>query len=226
MSTATISARVDTGLTEVDIDSIPDSAFSAKVYDRFLWLGERRGMRARRRRLLSQARGRVLEIGAGTGLNLAQYPETIDELILAEPAAEMAKRIDSSRFSGGAPVSVVRAAAEQLPFADDQFDTVISTMVLCTVADPQRALAEASRVLRPGGQLLFCEHVEADSPRLRRWQHRLATPWALWADGCRCDRPTLETIGAAMRIESVERDAWRGMPSLVKPLVIGRAVTT
>jgi ubiquinone/menaquinone biosynthesis C-methylase UbiE len=181
-------------------------------------------MRERRRRLLARARGRVLEIGAGTGLNLAHYPETIDELVLAEPGAEMGGRIDTSRFRGSAPASTVRAAAEELPFEDDRFDTVVSTMVLCTVADPQRAVAETVRVLRPGGQLLFCEHIEAESPRLRRWQHRLAGPWAAFAEGCRCDRATLETIGAAMRIESVEHDRWRGMPPLVRPLVIGSAV--
>lgn len=227
MSSASDNSNIDRGSLgrpEIDIDSIPGGAFSAAIYEPFLWLGERRGMRARRRRLLAGARGRVLEIGAGTGLNLPHYPETIDELVLAEPGAEMWARIDTSGFRGGAPASAVRAAAEELPFEDDRFDTVVSTMVLCTVADPQRAVAEAVRVLRPGGQLLFCEHVEAEAPRLRRWQHRLAGPWAAVADGCRCDRATLETIGAAMRIESVERDRWRGMPPLVTPLVIGSAV--
>jgi ubiquinone/menaquinone biosynthesis C-methylase UbiE len=119
---------------------------------------------------------------------------------------------------------VVRAPAEDLPYTDDEFDTVVSTMVLCTVADPERAVAEAARVLRPGGRLLFCEHVTADSPRLRRWQLRLAEPWASFADGCRCDRATLETIKAAMRIESVEDGRWRGMPAIVGPLVYGAAV--
>ncbi len=168
----------------------------------------------------------MLEIGAGTGLNLRHYPRSIEELVLVEPAAGMAARIDASRFPGEAPVSTVRAPAEELPFAEDSFDTVVSTMVLCTVADAERAVAEVSRVLRPGGRLLFCEHVRADSPRLRRWQERLAGPWAAFADGCRCDRPTLETIGARMRVETVAGARWRGMPALVKPLVVGQAVAT
>jgi SAM-dependent methyltransferase len=211
-------------IEHVDVDSVPDSAFGAAIYEPFLWLGERLGMRNRRGQLLAKARGRVLEIGAGTGLNLKHYPDGIDELVLAEPGAAMVGRIDTSRYPGSAPVSAVRAAAEDLPFADDEFDTVVSTMVLCTVTDPERALAEASRVLRPGGRLLFCEHVQADSPRLRRWQSRLAEPWASFAAGCRCDRPTLDTISRAMQLESVERGRWHGMPAIVGPLVVGSAV--
>jgi ubiquinone/menaquinone biosynthesis C-methylase UbiE len=211
-------------MSKPTIDDISDSAFGARIYEPFLWLGERLGMRDRRRRLLASASGRVLEIGAGTGLNLASYPEAVEEIVLAEPAAHMASRIDASRRRGEAGVSVVRAPAEDLPFPDDTFDTVVSTMVLCTVADPERAVAEAARVLRPGGRLLFCEHVTAESPRLRRWQQRLAEPWASFADGCRCDRATLETIKAAMRIESVEDGRWRGMPAIVGPLVYGAAV--
>ena len=210
--------------SRLDLDQIPGSAFSALIYNPFLWLGERLGMAARRRRLLEGADGRVLEIGAGTGLNLGHYPERIESLVLAEPGAAMAARIDPSRFRGTAPVSVVRAAAEELPFADDSFDTVVSTLVLCTVTDPERALAEARRVLRPGGRLLFCEHVHAEPGWRRRWQDRLAAPWASFADGCRCDRETLAAIEAAMRIESVGEERWRAMPAIVKPLVVGVAV--
>ncbi len=209
---------------QIDIDSIPDSAYGATIYNPFLWLGEKLGMAERRRRLLSASRGRVLEIGAGTGLNVGHYPGSIEELVLVEPAAGMAARIDASRFPGAAAVSSVRAPAEELPFAENSFDTVVSTLVLCTVADAERAVAEVGRVLRPGGRFLFCEHVRAETPRLRRWQERFAGPWAAFADGCRCDRPTLETIGARMRVETVSRARWRGMPALVKPLVVGQAV--
>jgi ubiquinone/menaquinone biosynthesis C-methylase UbiE len=193
----------------------------AALYDPFLWLGERLGMTARRHDLLAGARGRVLEIGAGTGLNLAHYPATVDELVLAEPDAGMAERIDAS----AAPVAarVVAAPAEQLPFEDASFDTVVSTLVLCTVEDPDRSLAEIRRVLRPGGRLLFAEHVRASSPRLARWQDRLAGPWAVWASGCRCDRRTLERIEERFELGAVEHATWRGMPAIVHPLVIGEA---
>jgi SAM-dependent methyltransferase len=202
------------------------NAFTAALYDPFVWLGERLGMRSRRRRLVSSARGRVLEIGAGTGLNLRHYPDSVDELVLAEPVESMAAHIDASARGGDTPVSVVHARAEELPFGDDSFDTVVSTLVLCTVGDPERAVAEVRRVLRPGGRFLFCEHVRADSRRLARWQERLAGPWALFADGCRCDRETLETISGQLSVESVEKERWCGMPAIVRPLVTGAATVT
>lgn len=203
---------------------VVESRLVATLYDPLLWLGERLGMAARRRRLLAGAHGAVLEIGAGTGLNLRHYPANLDQLVLAEPGARMGDRIDLGRAPSGAAARLERAPAEDLPFADASFDTVVSTLVLCTVSDPQQALAEVTRVLRPGGQLLFLEHVRAE-PRWRRTlQRRSVRAWAAFADGCRCDRPTLETIQARMRIESVERGSWRGMPAIVKPLVWGKAV--
>ncbi len=209
--------------SEVEVE-VADSRFGAAIYEPFLWLGEKRGMADRRRRLLAGASGRVLEIGAGTGLNLAHYPARIEELVLAEPATAMAAKIDPTHFGGSAPVSVVNSPAEKLPFADDSFDTVVSTMVLCTVTDPERAVEEIVRVLRPGGSLLFCEHVESDSALLSRAQRLLAAPWAAFAEGCRCDRRTLETIGSRMRVASANRERWRGMAPVVRPLVRGRAV--
>ena len=194
---------------------------NAALYDPFLWLGERRGMRERRRGLLAGARGRVLEIGAGTGLNLEHYRDGVEELVLAEPDAGMAARIDTS--SARVPATVVTAPAEELPFEDASFDAVVSTLVLCTVEDPERALAEIRRVLRPDGRLLFLEHVRSESARLASWQERLAGPWAVWAQGCRCDRPTLDRISERFEVERLERASWRGMPAIVRPLVIGEA---
>lgn len=204
---------------------VADSKFGAAIYEPFLWLGERLGMADRRARLLTRARGRVLEIGAGTGLNLRHYPPTgIEELVLAEPATAMAAKIDLTRCgTASGSVSIVNAPAERLPFADDSFDTVVSTMVLCTVTDPEQTLTEISRVLRPGGKLLFCEHVESDSRALAAFQRRLARPWAAFAEGCRCDRRTVATIARLMRLGATERDSWRGMAPLVRPLVIGSA---
>jgi SAM-dependent methyltransferase len=201
-----------------------ESRLMAVLYDPFLWLAERLGMAARRRELLAGAHGAVLEIGAGTGLNLPHYPADLDQLVLAGPGARMGDRIDLGRAPNGVEARLEHAPAEDLPFADGSFDTVVSTFVLCTVADPQRAVAEAARVLRPGGCLLFLEHVRAEPGWRRTLQRRSVRAWAKLADGCRCDRPTLETIEAQMRVESIERGRWRGMPAIVKPLVWGRAV--
>ncbi|MGN6588100.1 MAG: class I SAM-dependent methyltransferase [Solirubrobacterales bacterium] len=202
---------------------VAESRFTAALYEPFLWLGEMLGMAARRRELLAESRGAVLEIGAGTGLNLRHYPAGLEELVLVEPGEPMADRIDLSRAPDGIPARLMRAPAEDLPFADDTFDTVVSTLVLCTVSDPVRAISEVTRVLKPGGRLLFCEHVEAEPGWRRALQRRTARPWAAFADGCRCDRPTLATIEAKLQIESAEHGRWRGMPAIVKPLVWGSA---
>lgn len=202
---------------------VAESRFTAALYDPFLWLGERLGMAARRRELLAEARGAVLEIGAGTGLNLRYYPAGLEELVLAEPGEPMADRIDLSRAPDGVPTRLVRAPAERLPFEAGSFDTVVSTLVLCTVSNPARAISEIARVLRPGGRLLFCEHVGAESGWRHRLQRRTARPWAAFADGCRCDRPTLATIESQLQVDSVEHGRWRGMPAVVKPLVWGSA---
>jgi SAM-dependent methyltransferase len=202
---------------------VVESRSGAFLYDRVTWLGERLGMARRRHALLSAATGTVLEIGAGTGLNLRHYPTGLEQLILTEPARLMADRIDLSHAPAGVPTRVDHVAAEYLPFEDGAFDTVVSTLALCTVSDPERAVEEIARVLRPGGRLLFCEHVEAGPGWRRSLQRRSAGAWEKFADGCRCDRPTLATIEARMRIEGTQRGPWRGMPAVVKPLVWGSA---
>jgi SAM-dependent methyltransferase len=196
---------------------------SAALYEPVLWLGERRGMRERRARLLAPLSGGVVEIGAGTGLNLRHYPATVADLVLTEPDPGMAARLRRRLEEARPPTRVVEAAADALPIDDDSVDAVVSTMVLCTVPEPQAAIAEIARVLAPGGRLVFCEHVLADSERLARWQRRLAGPWQAFAEGCRCDRPTHELIAESLRIERLERATWRGMPPLVQPLAFGEA---
>ncbi len=202
---------------------VVDSRMGAALYNPFLWAGEKLGMARLRRELLADARGATLEIGAGTGLNLAHYPAGLDELVLAEPGARIGDHIDLDRGPVGVPKRLVEAPAEYLPFGDGSFDTVVATLVLCTVTDPQRAVAEAARVLRPGGRLLFLEHVRAEGGWRRAMQRRAVRPWASFADGCRCDRATVETISDQMRIESLDRGSWKGMPAIVKPLVWGSA---
>jgi ubiquinone/menaquinone biosynthesis C-methylase UbiE len=196
----------------------------ARLYDPFLALGERRGMRERRRSLLAGAHGRVLEIGAGTGLNLPHYSDAVFELVLVEPEPGMRAKL-SRRAAGSA--RVVGASAEALPFPDASFDCVVSTMVLCTVDDVAATLSEVRRVLRPGGRLLFVEHVRSDAPGLARRQDRLAAAWHAFGSGCRCNQPTLALLAAGgLRPDRVQIGAWRGMPRIVHPLVAGHATVT
>jgi SAM-dependent methyltransferase len=196
----------------------------AGVYDPFLWAGERAGVRSLRRELLDKARGRTVEIGAGTGLNLPHYPEDLDQLLLVEPDPTMCSRLEKRLSRHGRRARLVDGPAEHLPFADASVDTIVSTFVLCTVDAPDLALREIARVLRPDGQLLFIEHVRSDSPMLARWQDRLAGPWHRFARGCRCNRATAELIGdCGFALDEVHEASWRAMPPIVKPLVAGRA---
>lgn len=195
----------------------------AAIYDPSLWIGERAGMRRHRHDLLTQARGQTLEIGAGTGLNLAHYPDDLDGLVLVEPNSSMRNRLQTAVDRSNRNARVIDARAEQLPFADASVDTVVSTLVLCTVDAPDLTLSEIGRVLRPDGQLLFIEHVRSDSATLARWQDRLARPWQWFAEGCRCNRATLELMDACgFRIDA-HPTAWRTMPPIIRPLAIGRA---
>ncbi len=202
---------------------ISGSAFKAAIYDPFLLAAELMGMRARRRALLRHARGRVIEIGAGTGLNVPLYPESLERLVLTEPNLAMSRRLRRRARGRGVAAEVVCAPAEQLPFETGWADTVVSTLVLCTVEDPERVLAEIARVLRPSGRFLFIEHVRATSARLALWQDRLERPWRSFAEGCRCNRPLLAHIGSAGFVtDELTRGSWSAMPALVRPLVVGR----
>jgi SAM-dependent methyltransferase len=200
-------------------------AFSA-AYDRGFKGAEDAGLRDMRSDLLAQARGRVLELGAGTGLNLDHYPTTIESLTLVEPDPHMTKQLRQKLTQAGrsAEVSVVEAPGEDLPFADASFDTVAVTLVLCTVPDQAATLAEIKRVLVPGGQLLFLEHVRAHDDGLAKWQDRLEGPWRFLADGCRCNRDTVSAIGAAgFQVGKVEDGKLLRLPPLVRPLAMGSA---
>jgi ubiquinone/menaquinone biosynthesis C-methylase UbiE len=205
------------------MSKIWEHVFSA-LYDPLFWIAERAGLAKQREDLLSQASGRVLELGAGTGLNLAHYPEDIEELVLTEPAAPMVSKLERRAKRSGHDSRIVVAPAEQLPFEDDSFDTVVSTLVLCTVDDPRQAIDEIARVLRPGGQLLFLEHVRSDSQRLARWQDRLHGPWHAFAAGCHANRATVELLRESLLgVQKVDHGRLSWMPVLVQPLAIGRA---
>lgn len=195
----------------------------AALYDRVSRAEERGWMGERRARLLAPARGRVLEIGAGTGLNLSHYGPRVSHVLLCEPDRFMRARLNRRLGSTTIPVELADAPAERLPAADASVDTVVSTLVLCSVADPHRALAEIRRVLGPDGQLLFLEHVRGEG-RVAAWQDRLERPWGALAGGCHPNRDTLGAIGAA-GFELPEREEFRPpVPSGgLLPHVQGRA---
>jgi ubiquinone/menaquinone biosynthesis C-methylase UbiE len=200
-----------------------DFAFAA-LYDRIMRHGEMRSMGRRRSELIANAHGRTLEIGAGTGANIPYYPDGVAELILAEPFEPMRRQLQRKLRDSGKSATTLNASAEAIPLEDEWVDTVVSTLVLCTVDFPHVALAEVARILRPSGQLLFIEHVRSHSPRMARWQDRLQTPWRHFAAGCRCNRDTLASISAAGFSIEHEEAHWKSVPPIVASLVIGRAV--
>ncbi|CAN5858516.1 class I SAM-dependent methyltransferase [soil metagenome] len=199
----------------------------ARTYDRLMAETERACLAGWRTELLREVGGRMLEIGAGTGRNLEHYSETVEHLVLLEPDRHMRARLAEvvPTTSLAATVEVNDGGAEALPFADESFDAVVSTLVLCSVPDQRTALDEIVRVLRPGGSLLFLEHVAATHrPRRLRWQHRLEPVWKRLAGGCHLTRATAEAIaGAGLEIgEPVRESARKAMP-LVRTMVRGVA---
>jgi ubiquinone/menaquinone biosynthesis C-methylase UbiE len=197
----------------------------AAMYDRMLAGVEKAGLRERRARLLEAAHGRVLEIGAGTGANLAFYGPNVGALTLTEPEPPMARRLAKHLREVSRRADLVEAGAEALPLPDAQFDTAVSTLVLCTIADPLRALREVWRVLKPGGQLLFIEHVRSDDPRLAKWQDRLNGLNRIVAHGCNCNRSTLDSIKqAGFTVRSLENGHLPKAPPFVGPLISGAAI--
>ena len=194
----------------------------AATYDRMSRKSEEAGVRALRQGLLADAAGRVLEIGAGTGANLAHYEDGIESLVLTEPQPPMLRRLQDKARKQAPRAEVLQAPAEDLPFDDASFDTVVSTLVLCGV-DQERALGEARRVLRPGGRLLFLEHVRSDDPALARFQDRIN-----WLNrflvGCDCNRPTLATIEATdFAVSRLEHTTLPKVPRFVQPAIVGVA---
>jgi ubiquinone/menaquinone biosynthesis C-methylase UbiE len=197
--------------------------FFARIYDRMIAGTEKAGLAERRKTLISRAGGDVLEIGGGTGANLPYYGDAVTALTLTEPSEPMIRRL-RSRVEAEAPsAKLLRAPAEDLPFADDSFDVAVSTLVLCGVDDQSRALHELHRVLRPGGKLLFLEHVRSREPRMARLQDRMNGINKIVAR-CNCNRPTLDSIQAAgFSIEQVKHGTLEKAPPFVRPLIAGVA---
>jgi ubiquinone/menaquinone biosynthesis C-methylase UbiE len=194
----------------------------AATYDRMIAKSERDCFAAHRAALLAAASGDVLEIGGGTGANLVHYDGQVASLTITEPEKPMVARLQRQIDERRPDANLLRAPAEDLPFEDDSFDVAVSTLVLCTVDDQPRALRELRRVLRPGGRLLFMEHVRADDPRLARWQDRLLPLNTRLMCGCHCNRPTLDGIRAAgFEVRDLRRDTIAHAPPFVRPLIVG-----
>jgi ubiquinone/menaquinone biosynthesis C-methylase UbiE len=197
--------------------------FFAMTYDRQIAKTEQAGLRALRQQLLADAAGDVLEIGGGTGANLRFYGAEVRSLTITEPEAPMLRRLERRARELAPHAMVLRAPAEDLPFDDDNFDVVVSTLVLCGVSDQPRALRQLQRVLRPGGALLFIEHVRSDDAKLAHRQDRM-NPINRFVVCCDCNRPTLATIQqAGFTVTQIEHRTMPKVPSFVSPLIVGRA---
>lgn len=196
----------------------------AWFYSKLSPAAERRGTAEHRRKLLSRAEGVVVEIGAGTGLNFPHYPAAVTEVIATEPDPHMLKRLRAAAMRSWVPVRVIEAGAESLPLPDGSADTVVATLVLCSVTEVGASLEEIRRVLKPGGRLLFYEHVRALDPRFARRQDRFERPWGFFGAGCHPNRETVTAIETAgFETEDVERFDEPGT-LLAKPHVLGSAV--
>lgn len=195
----------------------------ALMYDRQMARTERAGLSEFRKDLLAAAGGHVLEIGGGTGLNLPFYGQAVQSLTVTEPEPAMLRRLQRRAREQASAAKVLRAPAEDLPFDDGTFDVAVSTLVLCGVDDQPRALRELRRVLRPGGQLLFIEHVRSDDPGWARFQDRMN-----WFNRlvvcCDCNRPTLGSIQrAGFTVTRVVHTAMPKAPKFVRPMIVGAA---
>jgi ubiquinone/menaquinone biosynthesis C-methylase UbiE len=199
------------------------SSLQALVYDRMSARAEDAGLRELRRGLLANAQGSVLEIGGGTGANLLLYGSAVESLTVTEPEQPMLRRLDRKAHEQAPRTKVLRARAEELPFADDSFDTVVSTLVLCGVDDQRQSLKEVRRVLRPGGRFLFLEHIRSDEPKLARLQDRM-NGVNRFIVRCDCNRATLAAIEAeGFEVTKLERTVLPKAPPFARPLIVGVA---
>ncbi|MGH3388816.1 MAG: class I SAM-dependent methyltransferase [Actinomadura sp.] len=179
----------------------------ARFYARMSPQMDRGGMAGHRRRLLDGLTGEVIEVGAGNGLNFTHYPSQVTRVLAVEPDPHLRGLAERQAARAAVPIEVVSGVADRLPADIATFDAAVVSLVLCSVPDQRRALAELHRVLRPGGRLRFLEHVRAETPALRRVQRMLdATIWPVLGAGCHASRDTAATIRAAnFTIETLDR---------------------
>ncbi len=198
----------------------------ARFYDASMQRSEQLCLGAWRAELLAHASGEVLEIGCGTGINLPRYPENLKRLILSEPDRFMRQQLQQKLpAETGWPLEVSAWSAERIALPDQSLDTIVCTLVLCSVADLKGTLAELIRLLRPGGQLLFLEHVLADNPGTLRWQRFFEPLWKCCGGNCHLTRDTARAISASglSIIHNQEADIL-GAPPIVRRTIRGRAV--
>jgi ubiquinone/menaquinone biosynthesis C-methylase UbiE len=170
----------------------------ARYYARLSASMEKAGVRQNREAMLAGLAGSVIEVGAGNGLNFPHYPGTVTEVLAVEPEPHLRTLAEAGARSAGMPIRVADGTADRLPAGDGSFDGAVASLLLCSVRDQRAALAEMHRVLRPGGELRFMEHVSADSPGQRRVQHLVdATFWPVCFGGCHAGRDTIAAIAAA-----------------------------
>jgi ubiquinone/menaquinone biosynthesis C-methylase UbiE len=200
----------------------------ARVYEKLSVQMDRAGAAEHRRALAAGLHGRVIEIGAGNGLMFAHYPPTVTEVLAVEPEPRLRATAQAAARSAPVPIYVVDALAEALPASDGEFDAAVTALVLCTVPDQQTALAEIRRVLRPGGELRFLEHVRAEQTGALRRAQKIAdaTVWPLLLGGCRTSRDTVAAITAAgFTVGHLDRFAFppNGPTGPASPHVLGAA---
>ena len=185
------------------------------------WVLSRAAVQTERARLLAAARGAVLEIGVGTGLNMPHYPPAVTAITAAAPAAVLDERAARRARDRGIAVELVNARAESLPFAAGSFDTAVATFVLCTVADPAAAAGELARVLRPGGRILFLEHVVRPRGAGRLVQRLLDPIHRPLTCGCSLVRDTAAVLAARFQLDDLAELDLPGLPYTVKRLIRG-----
>jgi ubiquinone/menaquinone biosynthesis C-methylase UbiE len=195
----------------------------------FPWLCDKMasGPEAERRRtqVLTPARGRVLEIGFGTGLNALHYPRTVTRVVGLDPNPGVEKRARKRIAEASVPIEFQLASGERLPFEDHSFDTVVTTLTLCSIPDVERALAEIRRVLSRDGQYLLLEHGLADDPAVQKLQRRINRFNMLMLAGCRLDRPVSSLLrSTGFRFQSIEQFEWPGAPKFASFTTLGCAV--
>lgn len=203
------------------------SFLTAFFYDRFMAKAEEACLKDWRQELLKQVSGDVLEIGAGTGANIEFYPDSVTKLVLIEPDKHMRKLLKANvKKSNLINISIANGMAEQIKADDESFDFVVASLVCCSLTNLDAGLLEIRRILKPGGGLVFLEHVAAtDGTKRKRWQNRINPIWRRLNGNCHLNRETeLAILSAGFRIDQIKRESMRKAMPIVRPTIRGVAL--